>query len=118
MSIEALSSINGMDTKQGLNNCMDDEDLYKSIIGMFVEQLISDIPKLTQEYEVENWIEIGKIAHSIKGASASVGAFEAQKAAAGIEHAVKNNNISTITENFQAFISLISSTSEALKQNL
>jgi len=118
MSLEALAKISGIDTKQGLTNCMDDEDLYKSIVGMFVDQLIENIPQLTQEYDAQNWIEIGKIAHSIKGASASVGAFDIQQSAAEIERAVKQDETSVITDNFQSFISLISSTSAALKQNL
>lgn len=118
MSIEALASINGMDTKQGLSNCMDDEDLYTSIIGMFVEQLIENISQLSQFYEEQNWIEIGRVAHAIKGAAASVGAFELQKSAAVIEHAAKDDAISVITDNFPAFVSLLSTMSEKLKQNL
>lgn len=118
MSLEALAKVSGMDTKQGLTNCMDDEDLYKSIVGMFVDQLIENVPQLTHEYGVQDWTEIGKIAHSIKGASASVGAVDIQKSAAQIERAVKQEEISVITDNFQNFVSLVSSTSEALKQNL
>ncbi|WP_299264144.1 Hpt domain-containing protein [uncultured Psychrosphaera sp.] len=118
MSIEALASISGIDTKQGLTNCMDDEDLYMSIIGMYMEQLVENLPQLAQAYSEQNWIEIGKLAHSIKGASASIGAFEIQAISAVIEKAAKHDEVSIITDNFESFISLLNTTSSALKQSL
>ena len=118
MSIEALASISGIDTKQGLTNCMDDEDLYMSIIGMYMEQLVENLPQLAQAYSEQNWIEIGKLAHSIKGASASIGAFEIQAISAVIEKAAKHDEVSVITDNFESFVSLLNTTSSTLKQSL
>jgi len=118
MSIAALAGISGIDTTQGLTNCMDDEDLYTSVVGMFVDQLIDNVTQLNLAYEDQDWDNIGKIAHSIKGAAASVGAFEIQQSSATIEHASKQNDIDVITDNFASFITLISTTSAALKQNL
>ncbi|GAA0299773.1 Hpt domain-containing protein [Psychrosphaera haliotis] len=109
MTIAALQSIDGLDLKTGLTNCMDDEQLYKDVISMFVIQLDQDIPMVRQFYNTQDWIGLGKACHGIKGAAASVGAHKVQDASAELEKAGKENNGDVINSQFEQYIVLLES---------
>jgi HPt (histidine-containing phosphotransfer) domain-containing protein len=113
MSFDKLQQIDGLDTAQGLVNCMDDESLYCSIVGMYVDQLKQNIPTLTSQFESQDWVEYGRTCHSIKGASASVGAVKIQEKSASLEQAGKNEQINVISAEHEKFIALLN---EAVEQ--
>ena len=118
MSLENLKSIEGLDVAQGLVNCMDDEGLYLSIISMYIEQLNEYLPKLVEHYESANWEEYGKLAHSIKGASASVGTHVIQALSADLEGAAKQQNFAPIINKHQEYYDLLVTTIDQLQQSL
>lgn len=115
MSVESLKAIEGINVEQGLVNCMDDEGLYLSIIGMYVEQINEYLPILTTHYDNKAWDEYGKLAHSVKGASASVGTFVVQELSAELEQAGKQDDANVITSKHDQYVNLLNSTLEQLQ---
>jgi len=107
MSIEKLKAVPGMDVEQGVRNCMDDNDLYVSILEMYITQLKDNIPQLSDQLAAGDATEYGKTCHSIKGASASVGAVAIQSASAELEAAGKNGDSATISAKHEEFVSLL-----------
>lgn len=118
MSMTSLAAISSIDIKQGMANCMEDEELYISIMQMYVNQLVENLPQLSQANSDQNWQDLGRLAHSIKGASASVGAIEVQSLAATLEKAAKQDEVATITDNIDNFIALVEDTKNKIQQAL
>ena len=118
MSIESLKQIEGINVTQGLTNCMEDEELYLSIAGMYVEQINEYLPQLTELYNSQNWEQYGHIAHSIKGASASVGTEVVQEKSAELEQAAKQQNYDPIINGHQDYISLLTTTLDQIQNCL
>lgn len=110
MAIEKLKAVSGLDVEQGVRNCMDDNDLYISILEMYVTQLKDNIPQLQSQMAASNAGDYGKTCHSIKGASASVGAVAIQSASAELEAAGKNEDQGAIQAAHDGFIQLLEST--------
>ena len=118
MSLEALRQIDGIDVDQGLVNCMDDEGLFMSVVGMYVEQIKEYLPSFISNFEQANFDEYGKLAHSVKGASASVGTHKVQEMSFELEQAAKQSNFSVIEQHHEDYYSLLVSTIEQLEQAL
>ncbi|NVK24080.1 MAG: Hpt domain-containing protein [Gammaproteobacteria bacterium] len=118
MSLESLKTIDGIDAEQGLVNCMDDEGLYLSIVGMYVDQISEYLPLFAEHYDNEQWEEYGKLAHSVKGASASVGATSIQEVSAELEAAAKQQNIAVIQEKHSSYIELLTDTLSKLQASV
>ena len=118
MSLEALRQLDGLDVDQGLVNCMDDEGLFLSVVGMYIEQIKEYLPALIEHHSSNNFDEYGKLAHSIKGASASVGAHKVQAHSFELEQAGKNGDGDTIQTKHQAFYELLESTIAQLEQSI
>ena len=118
MSIESLKQIAGINVAQGLTNCMDDEELYMSIAAMYVEQVNEYLPQLAENHTNQNWTEYGHIAHSIKGASASVGTEIVQAKSADLEHAAKQEDFDLIKNEHENYIALLNSTLEQIQNCL
>ena len=118
MTIDALQTIEGLDTKTGLTNCMDDEQLFNDVLAMFIVQLEQDIPVIRQLFNLGDWIGFGKACHSIKGAAASVGAFKVQEQSAILEKAGKEQDETTIKSIYDNYILLLETTKSAIKESL
>ncbi|MDA8622018.1 Hpt domain-containing protein [Psychrosphaera sp.] len=116
MIIEALQLVDGLDCKTGLTNCMEDEQLYKDVIAMFVLQLEQDIPMVRQFYNTEDWIGLGKACHGIKGAAASVGATKVQQMSATLESAGKDGNSELIRAEFDHYIVLLETFKDSISK--
>lgn len=115
VSLANLQQIDGINASQGLTNCMDDEELYLSIITMYVEQVEEYLPQLIKAVSDNNLTDYGNLAHSIKGASASVGAETVQQLAAQLEQAGKQQNTSEIEQHHEQFMALLNSTCQNIK---
>ena len=118
MSLEQLRQLEGLDVDQGLVNCMDDEGLFLSVIGMYIDQIKEYLPALIQHFEGNNFDEYGKLAHSIKGASASVGAHVVQDHSLVLEQAAKEGDHAIILEQHNTYFALLQSTIADLEQSM
>lgn len=118
MSLQALRQLEGLDVDQGLVNCMDDEGLFLSVIGMYIEQIKEYLPSLISHFESKNFDEYGKLAHSIKGASASVGAHLIQQSSLQLEQAARENDHAIIEAQHQDYYQMLEHTISALEQSM
>lgn len=116
MSIEALRQLEGLDVDQGLVNCMDDEGLFLSVVGMYIDQIKEYLSPLNEHYQSENFEEYGKLAHSIKGASASVGAHVVQAQSLELEQAARLENFAPIKAQHNTYFALLEQTVSELEQ--
>jgi len=114
MALDYFRQISGLDVDQGLKNCMDDEDLYVSILEMYVTQLNDNLPELEGLFGNQDWETYGKTCHAIKGASASVGAVDIQGSAASLEAAGKNMDGSAIEQGHASFCQQLQNAVSAL----
>lgn len=115
MAIDAFNQVKGLDLAQGISNCMDEEELFLSVVSMYIEQVIEYQPDLLNHFQQQNWEEYGKLAHSIKGASASVGLFDIQAQSATLEQAAKQQEFQIIQEQHQGYMAILESTLAQLK---
>jgi len=118
MSLETLRQLEGIDVDQGLINCMDDEGLFLSVVGMYVEQIKEYLPSLIEHFNNSNFEEYGKLAHSIKGASASVGTHIVQAQSQELEQAAKQNNFEPIKTQHESYYALLEKTINELQQSI
>jgi diguanylate cyclase (GGDEF)-like protein len=68
-------SIDGIETKVGLDNVLGDKSLYEEILKMFYQDHIEDDKKLLQAIELQDEKMIKHIAHTLKGVACSIGAM-------------------------------------------
>ncbi len=61
----------GADTKEGLERVMDDEDLYKMMLGMFVDSVESD-PVRTEEFDAADRDALIRKVHTLKGTTGNL----------------------------------------------
>ena len=118
MSLEKLRQQEGLDVDQGLVNCMDDEGLFLSVVGMYIDQIKEYLPSLIEHFESGNIDEYGKLAHSIKGASASVGAHLIQDASLVLEQAAKQNDTAPIQQQHANYYALLEKTITEMESHL
>jgi len=76
---------------------MDDEGLARTVVGGFLEDLPKQIEALKGYLEVGDVASVELQAHSIKGASASVGGKALREVAFEMEQAAKAGDLKSVT---------------------
>ena len=67
-----------------------DHDL-EDILNQFVEEMPGRVGKLLRQLDDENWTELRRTAHQLKGAAGSYGFEPISPAASRVEHAISEN---------------------------
>ena len=71
---------------EGLRNrCMGNAELMQQVLKMFTEQIPAEMQTIEKALELRNTEQIARVAHRVKGTSASVSAAGLMRAAAEIE---------------------------------
>lgn len=87
---------------QGLKELGDDEeDFFKEVVELYIEQaptLINEIKTFAYSADADN---MGRAAHTLKGASLNVGAKKLAEVCKVIEFDGKSNNLSNVAENLK-----------------
>lgn len=86
-------SENILDKDGLLNRFMGDEDLAEDILNTFLNDAQNILMALKEALDKDDASSVQNHAHSLKGASANVGAIAMKKAADEIEAAAENGNI-------------------------
>ncbi len=63
-----------LDTDKGMAACMDKEDLYIKILGVYVED--QKLKEVKEEFQNKNWKSYNVYVHGLKNVSASIGAMD------------------------------------------
>jgi len=86
------------DVEQLMQITMNDDDLAKEIVKIYIEETLENLQKLRSAIEDENAADARLHSHSIKGASANVGADIIQAKAAQAEMAAKSGDLNTVKD--------------------
>ena len=85
----AMSGIAGLDTASGVRNSLGREALYLALIGKFVAGQ-RDLPvHMTSALAEGDWVSAERLAHTLKGVAAQIGAYELSEVAAQFEKALR-----------------------------
>ncbi len=102
LELEHLSFEN-IDIKKGLKSMVFDVALYKKIVTNFVKEY-KNIDKKVEKLIEENPKEVIRIAHTIKGLSANIGAFKLNEVAKILEDDPQKSNIPKFGEELKKVI--------------
>jgi PAS domain S-box-containing protein len=70
---ERLAAIPDLDLNKGLHNTRGNEEKYLHFLQLFVETHSNDMPLIRQALELRQYHEAGRIVHTLKGLSATLG---------------------------------------------
>jgi CheY-like chemotaxis protein/HPt (histidine-containing phosphotransfer) domain-containing protein len=104
----------GFDRTVLLHSLGGNEKVCREIIGMFLEDLPGQIESMEDAVKKGDPVLVQRLAHTIKGASASVGAVALQKAALEMEKAGKSSDMGKAA----GMLDAVKETSEILKKIL
>jgi CheY-like chemotaxis protein len=110
--------IDGIDTTQGIASTGGTVEGYKQVLAVFVkdvEQRLAFLQNAPSKAELSLFITQ---AHAIKSASASIGAFEISDAAAFLEKAGKDGDLTALGERLPRFYALLKTAVRAIQSAL
>ena len=93
-----------LNKEKGISYCGGLEELYKEILETYVEKGKQYQEELQKYYEMEDWKEYARIAHTLKSTSLTIGADDFSEIAKTHEMAAKENNTAFIESSYQSFI--------------
>jgi len=99
--IEKLDFLN---TQEGLQQCMDDEDFYLDIVSTFVEDNVLD--DMQTCYLGNDWSGYRVKVHALKSSSAYIGAEELRAKAKRMEDAAKQEDVEYINMNHHHLVAM------------
>ncbi|MDO5156828.1 MAG: response regulator, partial [Eubacteriales bacterium] len=102
-----------IDPSVGVSYVGDDMELYREILGLYVEKGPESIAEINDCYEKEKWKDYVICVHALKSASLSIGAVTLSNQAKALELSGKQNNILYIKQHHSE---MIESYQETLKQ--
>jgi two-component system, sensor histidine kinase and response regulator len=85
-------TIDGLDVRAGLKRVLGKEDLYLSMLNKFLTGQKNVITEMQQSLEAKDWITLERIAHTLKGLAANIGAQHIADKASLVESSAKLNN--------------------------
>ncbi|WP_201212618.1 response regulator [Rhodocyclus purpureus] len=85
----ALDEIPGVDLRTGLRQAMGRETLYLSLLRKYVAGQADFAARMSAALADEDWATGERLAHTLKGVSAQIGATEVRSLAEGLERAVR-----------------------------
>jgi HPt (histidine-containing phosphotransfer) domain-containing protein len=95
-----------------------DVEFQKELLGNYFDDISARFKRIDGYIKVNNFEKIVNEAHTIKGASYSVGAKKVGDEALGIELSGKQNDLDSITQRMDTLNAAILSTKEILKDLL
>jgi two-component system sensor histidine kinase/response regulator len=86
------SGIKGLDIANGLRRVLGKKPLYLSMLRKFVSGQKSVTESIRKALDENQWDVAERLAHSLKGGSASIGATDLQQLAVKVETAIKERH--------------------------
>ena len=105
-----------MNIKELAENLGLEEDEYLELIELFIDTGIVDIEKLRSAIEEGDAEEAAQAAHSLKGASGSLGLMEIYNVALKSEEEARNNSLDVLAESVQILKGQLNSLAEVARK--
>jgi HPt (histidine-containing phosphotransfer) domain-containing protein len=96
-TVSAATSREILDGEELLARCMGNWDFALRVLGKFRARLEADVADLDQALGAQDWDLLARLAHRIKGASASVSALQLRQRAAELEHAARARRVAELS---------------------
>ena len=81
---------------------LDVEDIY-SVLELFVQTAPADLATLNAAFEKQDWVQVGKSAHSLKGSSGTLGFMEISGMAQRIMQQSRENHVDELAHSVPEF---------------
>ncbi len=104
-----------IDTAHGMEYSMDDKDMYKDMVGIFVEQRDQNVADIKAAFESKDWDNYRIKVHGLKSNSRLVGGMDLGNLAEKCEHAARDKDETLIVSETPNLFELYNQTVEALK---
>ncbi len=114
---EVLASC-GIDIKAGLSYCEDDEELYDSLLEMYVEEYGEKKEKMDGFLQDKDMKNYAILVHALKSTSLMIGAGDLSAKAKALEHSSKEDNIEYVQEHHGEVMSQYKLVTETIKKVL
>lgn len=92
LSAASLPDITGLDTRQGLKSLNNNRQLYVQLLQRYAAEHAMDMELFRQSLAADDLQQARRVAHTLKGASATLGVTLVQGLAAELEAAVMHNS--------------------------
>ena len=111
-----FAALPGMDVKLGLRQSLGNSDLYASLLGKFVANQADFVERLNKALMVSDWSTATRLAHTLKGVAAQIGAMKIRELAYQIESAIKQSeNPQQLSELLREISTQLNELVEAIK---
>ena len=104
-----------IDTAHGMEYSMDDKDMYKDMVDMFVEQRDQNYSDIKAAFDAKDWDNYRIKVHGLKSSSRLVGGMDLGALAEKCEHAARDKDEATILAETANLFALYDETIAALK---
>ena len=104
-----------IDKEAALARLGGDEELYQEIVLIFLDDAPKQISSLKEAFNLSDYQTAMRVAHSLKSASASVGAVSFQKIAFKIEKLLSENDVDQAKKHFEGLVSSFDELKDLLK---
>jgi CheY-like chemotaxis protein len=101
---EIIKQLTFLNTQEGLQQCMDDEDFYLDIVSTFVEDNV--LEDMQTCYLGNDWSGYRVKVHALKSSSAYIGAEELRAKAKRMEDAAKQEDVEYINMNHHHLVAM------------
>jgi len=88
--------------EQLLERCMGNADLMRQILGTFQEQLSAMTEEIANAVKADDPVKLARVAHTLKGASATLSAVEMKKIAEKLENIAATGNLGEAENTLQS----------------
>lgn len=88
-----LDTLQEFDTRAGLAFADGDEELYREVLAMFLEQLNDEFAQLPEQLRQSSNELLARQVHTLKGSAGSVGATRIEAVAREMTQAFKAGNV-------------------------
>ena len=108
----------GIDSKTGLLNCQDDEELYRSILQEYSASAEEKQQSMQAYYHEKNWKQYGILVHALKSSSRLIGASGLSKEAAELEKAADEGRTECINSMHQTVMQAYLQTAQTVMESI
>ena len=108
----------GIDTKTGMFNCQNDEELYRSLLREYARSADEKQQSMQAYYIEKDWKQYGILVHALKSSSRLIGAANLSKDAAELEKAADEERTDVIDRKHEQVMRQYLYTAEVLKKSL
>ncbi len=105
-SDEGFTGLHLIDPQKGVNYCAGDNDLYKSVLGMFVDEYDSETEELQKYINLKDSKKFVTHAHKLKSSARTIGADELFEKAKDLEADGKEENWDAIKRKHSSVMEL------------